>query len=123
MAHLPPRVRHCPVRRVARAVLTIIYDGARAMPQPTPSGPPSPSPAPAAGVTAPGDPLRGKVAVITGASSGLGEAIATALVTRGVHVALSARRAAHLDALARRLADIPGAGATLLVPGDVRDQA
>ena len=77
----------------------------------------------ASAATAPGGALRGKVVVVTGASSGLGEAIATALVMRGAHVALSARRAARLDALAQRLADIPSAGAALLVPGDVRDQA
>lgn len=41
-------------------------------------------------------PLCGRVAVITGASSGIGAAVATALVQHGCHVALGARR---LDAL------------------------
>jgi NADP-dependent 3-hydroxy acid dehydrogenase YdfG len=81
---------------------------------------PATSPAPSTGAPIP---LRGKVAIVTGASSGLGAAIATALVTHGVHVALAGRRADQLDALARRLASIADGGETLLVPGDVRDPA
>lgn len=65
--------------------------------------------------------LRGKVAMVTGASSGLGEAIAQALASRGAHLALSARRADRLAAVADKLRAIPGAGEILAVPGDVRD--
>ena len=48
-------------------------------------------------------PLAGRVAVVTGASSGLGEATATALSRAGATVALAARRRDRLDALADRL--------------------
>jgi NADP-dependent 3-hydroxy acid dehydrogenase YdfG len=43
--------------------------------------------------------LEGRVAVITGASSGIGEATAKALASRGARVALLARRKDKLDAL------------------------
>jgi NADP-dependent 3-hydroxy acid dehydrogenase YdfG len=49
--------------------------------------------------------LRGAVAVITGASSGVGEAVAEALAQRGAHVALAARREDRLAALSERLGE------------------
>ena len=64
--------------------------------------------------------LRGQVAIVTGASSGMGQAIAEALVTRGVHVAIQARRADRLHALAERL-QADANGEMLVVPGDVRE--
>jgi len=42
-------------------------------------------------------PLAGKVAVVTGASSGIGRAIVTALVAAGCHVAMGARRVEELE--------------------------
>ena len=47
--------------------------------------------------------LSGKVALITGASGGIGGAIAEALHRQGAAVALSGRRADALEALAARL--------------------
>ncbi|KAF2108220.1 hypothetical protein BDV96DRAFT_587928 [Lophiotrema nucula] len=42
-------------------------------------------------------PLSGKVAVVTGASSGIGAAVATALAKAGCHIALAARRTDALE--------------------------
>jgi NADP-dependent 3-hydroxy acid dehydrogenase YdfG len=47
--------------------------------------------------------LTGKVAVVTGASSGIGEAAARLLVAEGVHVILSARRRERIEVLAEEL--------------------
>ena len=47
--------------------------------------------------------IEGKVIVITGASSGLGEAAARLLSERGARLALGARRAERIDALAGEL--------------------
>jgi NAD(P)-dependent dehydrogenase (short-subunit alcohol dehydrogenase family) len=57
--------------------------------------------------------LTDQVAVVTGASSGLGEHFAEVLHAAGARVVVSARRKERLTALAERL---PG---TLAVPGDV----
>jgi amino acid adenylation domain-containing protein/thioester reductase-like protein len=49
-------------------------------------------------------PLGGKVAVVTGASSGIGAAVAAALAKEGVHVALAARRVDALQSIKTRIA-------------------
>jgi NADP-dependent 3-hydroxy acid dehydrogenase YdfG len=65
-------------------------------------------------------PLSGKVALVTGASSGIGSATAVALAGAGAAVAVGARRRDRLDALAGRLRD---GGATVLVLDlDVTDE-
>ncbi len=67
------------------------------------------------------DNIAGKVVVITGASSGLGEAAARALAARGAKLALGARRVARLETLAREL---EAGGAQVLVRAtDVTDRA
>lgn len=55
--------------------------------------------------------IAGKVVVITGASSGLGEATARHLARLGAHVALGARRVERITALA---SELTGAGAQAL---------
>ena len=50
--------------------------------------------------------LQGKVALVTGASSGIGEATAIALARAGARVAIAARRRDRLDGVAGRIADL-----------------
>ncbi len=65
--------------------------------------------------------LEGKVAAVTGASSGIGEATALALAAEGAAVSLAARRVDRIDALAKRIAD--GGGRSLAIETDVADEA
>jgi NADP-dependent 3-hydroxy acid dehydrogenase YdfG len=62
--------------------------------------------------------LSGTVALVTGASSGIGEATALALAEEGATVALVARRKDKLVALAER---IGGSGRSLVIEADVTD--
>src|SRR5207247_4639524 len=52
--------------------------------------------------------IKGKVVVITGASSGLGEATARLLSAQGASVVLGARRVDRLQSLAKELTDSGG---------------
>jgi short-subunit dehydrogenase len=61
--------------------------------------------------------LKGKRALVTGASSGIGAAIAHELARRGVHVVLSARRRTELEAVATRCA--AQGVATEVIPADL----
>jgi NADP-dependent 3-hydroxy acid dehydrogenase YdfG len=64
--------------------------------------------------------LNGKVAAITGASSGIGEATAEALANAGAHVSLAARRKDRLDELAERISS--DGSRALAVEADIGDQ-
>ncbi len=65
--------------------------------------------------------LSGRVAVITGASSGMGRATALLLASRGAKVALLARRKEALETLAAEIRAL--GGEALALPTDVTDQA
>ena len=65
--------------------------------------------------------LSGKVALITGAGSGIGEAAALALAGEGVAVALSGRRKEKLEALAAKI--VAAGGKALALQGDVSVEA
>jgi NADP-dependent 3-hydroxy acid dehydrogenase YdfG len=64
--------------------------------------------------------LLGKIAIVTGASSGIGRATALALARAGAHVALAARNVTALQEVAR---DVQALGReALVVPTDVTQQ-
>jgi short-subunit dehydrogenase len=64
--------------------------------------------------------LKGKVAVVTGASSGIGEAAARELALRGASVVLASRAVDKLEALRRRIS--ASGGLALAVETDVTDR-
>ena len=61
---------------------------------------------------------QGKVAIVTGAGSGIGRAVALAMQSAGYSVALAGRRMAELEQTAA-MADQAG-GSMLPIPTDVR---
>ena len=65
--------------------------------------------------------LGGKVALVTGATSGIGEATALALAAEGARVAIAARRVQRLNDLAERIRQ--AGGEALPIETDVADEA
>ena len=64
--------------------------------------------------------LEGRKVLITGASSGIGEATAEAMVAEGAAVALGARRKDRLDELATKIND--GGGTAVAIEADITDE-
>ena len=65
--------------------------------------------------------LTNKVAIVTGASSGIGRAAAKLFAAEGAKIVVAARRKAELDELVAEIEDADGEAAALA--GDVRDEA
>ncbi|MHB8694538.1 MAG: SDR family NAD(P)-dependent oxidoreductase [Solirubrobacteraceae bacterium] len=66
-------------------------------------------------------PLRGSVALVTGARTGIGRAAALELAAQGTSVILFSRRAEPLEALAREI--VSAGGDALSAPGDLASAA
>jgi NADP-dependent 3-hydroxy acid dehydrogenase YdfG len=64
--------------------------------------------------------LDGTVALVTGASSGIGEATATALAAHGATVALAARRGDRLESLAAKIG--ANGGRYLVIEADISEE-
>jgi NAD(P)-dependent dehydrogenase (short-subunit alcohol dehydrogenase family) len=65
--------------------------------------------------------LHGKVAIVTGASSGIGRATATLFARHGAKVVIGARRRPELDTVVVEIRR--GGGDAVAVSGDVKDEA
>jgi short-subunit dehydrogenase len=63
--------------------------------------------------------LAGSIALVTGASSGIGDAAARSLARRKVHIVLTARRRDRLESLAGEIRAMGGGVEALVIPGDL----
>lgn len=66
--------------------------------------------------------LKGKTAIVTGASSGIGSTIARRLAQEGAQVVLAARRKEHLDKVAKEINQM-GRGKALPIQTDVSNKS
>ena len=66
--------------------------------------------------------IRGSIAVVTGASSGIGEATAWALAARGATVVLAARRLERLEVLANAIHELGGSALAVRCDVSAQDQ-
>ncbi len=67
--------------------------------------------------------LDGRVAIVTGASAGIGDAVARELVACGARVVVNARRGDRLEALKADIEQTHGAGRVATAAGDCADAA
>ena len=67
--------------------------------------------------------LSGKVAIVTGASSGVGAGVAKVLAAHGASVVLCARRQEKLDQIRQEIESQKPEGQVLTVVCDVADEA
>src|SRR6516164_4724188 len=67
-----------------------------------------------------GNKLQGKVALITGASAGIGQACAGALAGAGAHLVLTARRTDRLEKLKKEIET--AANKVIIITGDARKE-
>src|SRR5688572_1963504 len=67
--------------------------------------------------------LSGRTAVVTGASHGIGRAIAASFAAEGVSVALLARSRDRLEAVAEELRAAGHPGDVIVAPADVRERS
>lgn len=65
--------------------------------------------------------IENSVVIVTGASAGIGKATVKILAQKGANVAMVARRAERLEALAAELAHFPGE--RIVIAGDLSDEA
>ncbi len=65
--------------------------------------------------------LKGKSAIVTGSTKGIGRAIAEALAREGMNVCVSGRKAEEVEATVAELTDAGGAGSMTGAVCDVRD--
>uniref|UniRef100_A0A7S0CC94 NADP-dependent 3-hydroxy acid dehydrogenase YdfG n=1 Tax=Proboscia inermis TaxID=420281 RepID=A0A7S0CC94_9STRA len=81
---------------------------------------------PSVGRSPPSGPLAGKVAVVTGASSGIGRAIVLSLINAGCHVAMASRRIVELETTRDLIKECGSMNATacktLLISTDVTNR-